>query len=384
MPTPEKHALLSASSAERWLNCTPSARLAEDMPDKSTQYTEAGRLAHAIAELKLRKQYLEAMGPRKFTTALNKLKADPHFEPEMLSATDEYMDFINETFLAFPARPYITAEQQVDFSEYVPEGFGTADCIVIGGGVLHIVDYKNGAGKPVEAERNPQMMLYALGAASRYCLMYDIQTVRMTIVQPHAGGVKTWETSYAELLDWGANTVRPQAEKAYRGEGEQVPGSWCQFCKLKGSCRARGQHLALEAFGQKTAPTYSDEEIGGILRRAQGLAAWVKDLEEYALSQVLAGRAIPGWKAVAGRSVRKFDDMEKAFADIKAAGYEEALLYERRPLTLAAIEKVLGKKAFQDAAGAHVVTPPGAPTLVPDTDRRPALNAAEEAFKNQQ
>ena len=135
MPTPEKHALLSASSAERWLNCTPSARLAEDMPDKSTQYTEAGRLAHAIAELKLRKQYLEAMGPRKFTTALNKLKTDPHFEPEMLSATDEYMDFINETFLAFTARPYITAEQQVDFSEYVPEGFGTADCIMIGGGV---------------------------------------------------------------------------------------------------------------------------------------------------------------------------------------------------------------------------------------------------------
>lgn len=380
MPTPEKHALLSASSAERWMHCPPSARLAESLPDSTSPYAEAGRVAHAIAELKLRKQYLEPMGPRKFSAALNKLKAAPGFDAEMLSTTDTYLDFINETFLAFPARPYIAVEQLVDFSAYVPEGFGTADCILIGDNVLHIIDYKHGQGHPVEAQDNPQLKLYALGAVDRYCMIYNIDTVHMSIVQPRVGGIKSWETTRNALTEWGTKTVRPLAKTAFAGEGEQTPGDWCTFCKLKGCCRARGRYLALEAFGTKPAPTYSDQELGDILRRAKGLSAWVKDLEDYVLQAALAGREIPGWKAVEGRSIRQFDDISAAFKDLIAAGYDEALLYERRPLTLAQLEKALGKKAFQDAAGGHVVTPPGKPALVPETDKRQAINAAAQAF----
>lgn len=380
MPTPEKHALLSASSADRWLHCTPSARLTEGLPDRSTQYTQEGRLAHAIGELRLRKQFLEPMSQKAFTARLNKLKKDPSFDPEMLHTTEEYLDFVVEQVLAFPHRPYVAVEQQLDLSDFVPEGFGTADCILIGDGVLHVIDYKHGQGNPVDAEDNPQLKLYALGALMRYHQLYSIETVRMSIVQPRAGGIKTWETSRDALIDWGVSTVRPLADKAFAGEGEQTPGAWCQFCKLKGSCRARGQYLALEAFGQKPAATFSHEELGDILRRAQGLAGWVKDLEDYALQAELSGQDIPGWKAVEGRSVRQFDDPQAALAALKAAGFDEALFYERRQLTLAQLEKALGKKAFQEAAGAHIITPPGKPTLVPDTDKRQAINAAAEAF----
>ena len=199
-------------------------------------------------------------------------------------------------------------------------------------------------------------------------------------MQPRAGGVKTAELGKDALLRWGAEAVRPAAERAFAGEGEQTPGGWCTFCRLKGSCRARGQYLALEAFGQRPAPSYSLDELGSILHRAQGLAAWAKDLEEYALQQALAGRQVPGWKAVEGRSLRRFDDQAAAFSDLLAAGIEEAMLYERVPLSLAQIEKTVGKKAFLQAAGPHIVQPPGKPTLVPDTDKRPAIDAAGRAF----
>lgn len=380
MPTPEKHALLSASSADRWMHCPPSARLTEGLPDTTSEYAQAGRVAHAIAELRLRKQFLEPMSQKTFTLRLNKIKKDPHFDPEMLHTTEEYADFVTEQALAFPAQPYVAVEQQLDLGSFVPEGFGTADCVLIGAGVLHVIDYKHGQGHPVEAQDNPQLKLYALGAIMRYYQFYDIQTVRMSIVQPRAGGIKTWDTTREALIDWGVQTVRPLAKMAFAGEGDQTPGDWCVFCKLKGSCRARGQYLALEAFGQQPGPTYSDQELGDILRRAKGLAAWVKDLEDYALQAALAGREIPGWKPVEGRSIRQFDDVTAAFNDLMAAGYDEALLYERRPLTLAQLEKALGKKAFQEAAGCHIVTPPGKPTLVPASDKRQAINAAAQAF----
>lgn len=379
MATPERHALLSASSADRWMHCPPSARLTESLPDTTSEYAQAGRVAHAIGELRLRKQFLEPMSQKTFTSRLNKLKKDPHFDPEMLHTTEEYADFVTEQALAFPAQPYVAVEQQLDLSSFVPEGFGTADCVLIGAGVLHVIDYKNG-GRPVVAEDNPQLKLYALGAIMRYYQLYDIQTVRMSIVQPRAGGIKTWETTRDALIDWGVQTVRPLAKTAFAGEGEQTPGDWCAFCKLNGNCRARGQYLALEAFGQQPGPTYSDQELGDILQRAKGLAAWVKDLEDYALQAALAGRQIPGWKPVEGRSIRQFDDVTAAFNDLMAAGYDEALLYERKPLSLAQLEKTLGKKAFQEAAGGHIVTPPGKPALVPESDKRQAINAAAKAF----
>lgn len=381
MATPEKHALLSASSAERWLNCPPSARLSESIEDTTSEYAAAGRLAHAIAELKLRKQYIEPMGPKTFSTRLNRLKKDPLYDAEMDHTTDEYMEAIEDAVLAFPERPYIAAEQMVDFSTFVPEGFGTSDCIMIGSGVLHIVDYKHGQGVPVEAENNPQMMLYALGALLRYKDFYVIDTVRMTIVQPRAGGVKSAEIAAADLINWGVDVVRPKAKLAYDGEGDQHAGDWCRFCKIKAICRKRGDYLTLEAFGKKDPPTFTDAEIGAILNRARGLAAWVKDVEEYALSQTLAGNTIPGWKAVAGRSVREFDDPDAAFAALVAAGVNENMLYTRKPLTLAQAEKAVGKKDFAAIVGDHIITPPGKPALVQESDPRPAYNAAAEVFK---
>ena len=381
MPTPETHALLSASSAERWLHCTPSARLCEGAEEATSEYAQAGRLAHAIAELKARKQFVEPMGPKAFSTRLNKLKKDPLYDAEMDKTTDEYLEFLQEASLKFSERPYVALEQMVDFSSIVPGGFGTSDCIMIGNSILHIIDYKHGQGVTVEAEENPQMRLYAIGALLRYSGFYSIDTVRMSIVQPRAGGNKTAEMSKDALIDWGVTYVQPRAKMADKGEGEQSPGDWCRFCRIKAKCRARGKYLALEAFGNKDPVTYSDDEIGDILKRARGLSAWVKDMEDYALSQSLAGVYIPGWKAVAGRSVREFDDADAAFHDLIAAGVQEDMLYTRKPLTLAQAEKVVGKKDFAAIAGSHIITPPGKPTLVPETDPRPKFNAAEEAFK---
>lgn len=383
MPTPEQHALLSASSAHMWLHCPPSAQLGAQQPDRTSPDAERGRLAHAIAELKLRKRYVGPMGPKTFAKQMDKLKADPLYGPEMDKATDEYLDAIEDAVLAYPEKPFVTAEQRVDFSRWVPEGFGTADCILIGSGILHVIDYKNGAGVPVDAEANPQMMLYALGALARYEGFYRAETVRMTIVQPHAGGVKSAELPAAALLDWANNVLAPAALRAFTGQGAQTPGDWCRFCRVKAQCRARNRMEQLEAFGQDAPELYSDADLGAILDRARGLAAWVKDVEDYVLRRSLDGHPVPGWKAVAGRAVREFDDPVRAEQQLIAAGIDKELLYVRRPLTLAQVEKIVGKKEFTAIVGDRVVTPPGKPTLVPDTDPRPAYCAAAEAFKNE-
>lgn len=383
MPTPEQHALLSASSAKMWLSCPPSARLGAQQPDRTSPDAERGRLAHAIAELKLRKRYVGPMGPKTFAKQMDKLKADPLYGPEMDKATDEYLDAIEDAVLAYPEKPFVTAEQRVDFSRWVPEGFGTADCILIGSGILHVIDYKNGAGVPVDAEANPQMMLYALGALARYEGFYRVDTVRMTIVQPHAGGVKSAEMPAVALLDWANNVLAPAALRAFTGQGAQTPGDWCRFCRVKAQCRARNRMEQLEAFGQDAPELYSDADLGAILDRARGLAAWVKDVEDYVLRRSLDGHTVPGWKAVAGRSVREFDDPARAEQQLIDAGIDKELLYVRKPLTLAQVEKIVGKKEFTVIVGDRVITPPGKPTLVPETDPRPAYCAAAEAFKNE-
>ena len=378
------HALLSASGASKWLNCPPSARLETQFPESTSGYAEEGRLAHAIAELKLRKTFTEPMGPRKFNAALKKLQENTLYQPEMLTHTDAYLDYIQTITLAYQGKPHVAVEQRLDFSHIVPEGFGTGDCIVIGGNDLYVIDFKYGKGVPVEAEGNPQMMLYALGALAAYDLLYDIRTVRMTIVQPRLNDINRAEMSVDELLAWG-ESIKPVAAQAMAGEGEFKGGDWCRFCRAKNQCRARAdQYTALEAFGKAKPPLITNDEVGDILRQAQGLAAWVDDLEEYALAQCLAGELISGFKAVEGRSNRQFADLDMAFGILTAAGVEEALLYERKPLTLAAIEKQLGKKEFADLLADQIIKPPGKPSLVPDTDKREAIAnkiSAEEAFK---
>lgn len=382
MPTPEKHALLSASSANKWLHCTPSARLEERFTETTTEYAEEGRLAHSIAELKLRKAFIEPIGPRAFSNRLKKLKSDPHFEKEMLVHTDAYLDLVSKTIYSYVQPPYIAAEKKIDYSKYVPEGFGTCDCIVLGSGILHLFDFKYGKGVPVPAEKNLQMMLYALGVITEYSFLYKIGVVKLTIVQPRLDNISEWGLSAEDLLKWGKE-IKPIAEKAYKGEGEYKTGDWCRFCKAKALCRARADfNIGLEEYKQVKPPIISDTEVGNLLQKAKDLVKWAKDLEEYALDECLKGNEVPGWKAVEGRSARAFTDQDAAFKALKESGIDEAMLYERKPLTLAATEKLVGKPKFKELVGQYINTPPGKPTLVPETDKREPIKreTAEEDF----
>lgn len=382
------HALLSASGSHKWLHCTPSARLEETMPETTSGYAEEGRLAHAIAELKLRKHFTP-LGPRKFTAELKKLQESPYYKEEMLEHTDAYLEYVQQVCHAYDATPHVAIERRVDYSDYAPEGFGTSDCIVIGSGLLHVIDFKYGQGVLVPAEGNTQMMLYALGALKAYAMLYEINRVCMTIVQPRHGAAPEYQVTVDELRAWG-ESIKPVAQLAFEGKGDFCPGPWCKngFCKVRETCRARaelytGTVTALEAFGKAKPPLITNDELGGILARAEPIAAWVKDLQDYALAAILRGEEVAGWKAVEGRSNRQFSDVDKAFHTLTDAGYDEALLYERKPITLTAVEKLLGKTNFSELVADYVIKPPGKPTLVPESDKREPVNltqTAAEAF----
>ncbi|MHB1152077.1 MAG: DUF2800 domain-containing protein [Eubacteriales bacterium] len=386
VPTVERsHAILSASSAHRWLNCQPSARLEETLPESTSDYADEGRLAHEIAELKLRKAFIEPMGARAFNNKLKKLQEDPLYQAEMLGHTDTYLDYITGIAHGYESRPYIAAEKKLDFSEYVPDGFGTGDCIIIGGNTMHIIDFKYGKGVRVSASDNPQMMLYALGAYIEYSFLYQIENIIMTIIQPRLDdGISVFELMDVDLLAWGECVVKPKAKAAFNGEGEYVPGEHCRFCRAKAQCRARCEvNTALEVFKLAKPPLISNEEVGDILKRAQQLAKWVEDLEDYALAECLLGNDIPGWKAVEGKSNREFTNVDGAFDLLKTKGYAEAVLYKRKPITLTETEKLLGKKTFSELLEDYVIKPRGKPALAPITDnRQPITNkiTAAEAF----
>ena len=375
------HAILSPSSAKRWINCPPSALINAEAPQTDTVYTREGTLAHAVCELKARKYFLTGIGPKKYQTGMDKFRADELWQDEMDGYTDDYLDALKDIAAEYKARPYVALEQRVDFSEYVPEGFGTADCIMIGavegieGDVLNVIDFKYGKGVEVEAENNPQMMLYALGAVMDYMSIYDILTVRMTIVQPRIKREpETWEMEARELFRWANTVVEPAAKLAAKGEGEYSEGEWCRFCAARGSCRARAEaNLQLARMDFRQPPQLTDAEVAEALETGQRLRAWLSDLEEYALGACLEGRELPGWKAVEGRSVRAWTDQDGAFTAAKAAGVPEEMLYERKPVTLAALEKIMGKKPFAEALGEYVATPPGKPTLARADDKRRAI-----------
>ncbi|MED1653881.1 DUF2800 domain-containing protein [Brevibacillus agri] len=382
------HALLSASGAHRWLHCTPSARLEATLPDTTSESAKKGTLAHEIAELKLRKQFVEPMGPRKFNTAMKKFREDPLYESEMEAHTNAYLEYVQAIVHAFSSPPYVAIEKRVDLSGYVPESFGTSDCIIIGGKQLHVIDYKNGQGVPVPAENNPQMMLYALGALQAYSMLYEIETVHMAIVQPKVWEQPSeWSISAADLQAWG-ESIKPIAAKAFAGEGEYVVGEHCGFCRARDTCRARvEQLLSVEQYAPMKPPLISWEEVGEVLRRAEGIVSWYNSLKEAALAEVLKGGEVPGWKAVEGRGSRQYADLDVAFVHLTASGIDEALLYERKPLTPPALEKALGKKQYRELLEepGHVVKRPGPPTLVPIDDARPAISdqvTPEQAFGN--
>lgn len=375
------HALLSPSSAHRWLHCTRAPRFEAQFPDSAGAAAAEGTLAHALGELKVRHQAAKTLTRADYQTAAAKLREHPLYTAEMERCTDAYADFVDETALGYPARPYIAVEQSLPLDDWIVEGAGTGDCIILGGGQLDIIDLKYGKGVPVSAEGNPQMRLYALGALKRYGQIFRIDAVRMTIFQPRLESVTSETLSREALEDWGER-CKTVARTAYAGEGEFTPGDWCRFCRGKGACRAyAGKVLAV---GRLKSPPegMTPEELSRALTEGAALSQWYDGVKEYALSLTLGGTEIPGWKAVEGRSIRKFRDPEKALDALRAAGYEEALLYDRKPKTLAQLESLTGKKAFEAILGPLVVRPQGAPALVPASDKREpyAANDPQQAF----
>ena len=379
------HALLSASSAHRWVYCTPSARLEEQFPDAGSDAAAEGTVAHALAEVKVRQYfYPQEVSRQKMARTVNKLKKDGHWADEMQGYTDEYLDYVKSAAMAFAHIPHADVEKTVYFDKYAPEGFGTADCILIGGDTLHVIDFKYGKGVPVSAEENLQMILYALGAYDACRILYPIETVKLSIVQPRIDNISEWEIPLSVLVAYG-EMISDKAALAYKGEGEFVPSEKnCRFCRARAQCRARAEeNVRLAFFTGKKPPLITNEEVGGYLEKGEDVAKWLKDLKEYALKECLAGKEVPGWKAVEGRGSREWTDMDKAFETLTDNGIDAAILWERTPLTLAQVEKTVGKKEFQALVGKYVAKSPGKPALAKESDKRPAVTnkvSATEAF----
>lgn len=379
------HALLSASGAHRWMNCTPSAVLEDEFPDTTSQAAKEGTLAHEIAEVKAR-HYIGEFGKAKRTRELNKLKKNELYEPEMEGYTEEYLVTIKKAALAFKRIPKVFIEKKVSLERYIPGGFGTVDCAMASGNTLHVIDFKYGKGVPVNAQENKQLMLYALGVADELSMLYKFDTVILTIVQPRIDNTNSWELSYDDLLDF-AEKASEKAVIAAKGEGDYTPGDWCKFCRARQQCRARADENVKLAFETgKKPPLITNEEVGEYLRQGSEVAKWLADLKDFALSECLEGREIAGWKAVEGRASRDWLDMDVAFETIIEDGTNEAMLYERKPLTLAQVEKLMGKAHFADVVGEYVVKKPGKPALVPESDKREAITnkiSAKDAFKGE-
>ena len=375
---PIKHALLGASSAARWIACTPSARATEGLPDQESTYAAEGTRAHEMCEKALRYKLAKWEAGKPFDLLSD--WAQQSMPTEMFNAANQYVSVLHDQWVGFSCRPGVFIEQEVDVSRWVPGGFGTCDCLMIGGGLLHIIDFKYGQGVPVSPVRNPQLMYYALGAYALFDGLESIDTVRMSIVQPRIQEEpETFEMPLADLLDWAREVLQPAAEMAWRGEGTFCPGEHCRFCKAHPACRGwQGKYGPLAGFEPLPQPaTLTDEDLGEWLQKVEGLAAYARELEDYAQTALLDGRTLPGWKLVQGRSTRKWTDQDAAFRQMEADGIDEAMLYTRTPISLTAAERMLGKKKFAEVMSAFITRAPGAPKLAKDSDPRPAYDRLE-------
>ena len=370
---PKGHAVLSASSSERWLHCPPSARLCESYEDKGSDYAAEGTDAHELCEYKLRKALgMEAHDPTENLTWFNE---------EMSDCANSYAAYVLEQVEAAKktcADPVVLIEQRVDFSRWVESGYGTADCIIIADGTLQVIDYKHGLGVLVSAEENPQMQCYALGALELFDDIYDIDSVRMTIYQPRRDNVSTYEISKDELYRWADEVLKPTADLAFAGDGNFLCGEWCGFCKAKHDCRARSDaNMELARYDFKLPPLLTDEEVEEILARADDLVAWATDIKEYALQQAVSGKEWHGWKLVEGRSNRRYTNETAVAGAVTNAGFDP---YEHKVLGVTAMQKLLGKSRFDELLATYIEKPQGKPTLVPESDKRPAMNTAKNDF----
>lgn len=382
------HALLGASGAERWLNCPPSAKLCEHMADTSNVHSDTGVAAHELAEALLRRRILPCNSKQRkeLDAKIEACKANKYYDAEMERLIGEYVTFVAERFSEMKARTgdvLVKLEESLDYAEWVPEGFGTGDVVLVADGTIEIIDLKYG-NRLVCAENNPQLRLYALGAWSAYNWLYDINEVRMTIVQPRRDNISAATMSVEDLLEWAETEVKPKALLAYEGKGEYKAGSHCQWCKAKGNCRARAdENMKVLAQEFKEPALLSNEEIGSVLFIAEQLKAWATDVEKYALEQARSGNPIPQWKLVEGGSKRFITDKEQAINILLDAGFDENNVLKPRELEgIGKLEKQIGKKKLTELLAGYIVKPAGAPTLVPETDARPELNSIEADFQN--
>lgn len=382
------HALLSASGASRWLNCTPSAKLEYEYGDKSTSsYAAEGTLAHELAELYLRKDVLENISDADFERNLEEIMANELFNDEMLEVVPTYTDYCEDQYIeAKKNNDYaiIEIEQKLDLTEYVPESFGTADTVIISDGLMEVIDLKYGKGIPVYADWNKQLMLYALGALRKYDTMYDISEVRVTICQPRINNISSWQISVEELLRWAEEELRPTANMAFNGEGELNAGDWCRFCAVRNQCKKLYEQqfeIAKHEFAEPKLLT--DEEIADIVQRTPKLVEWANSVAEYAKKKALEeNKQWPGLKLVEGRSHRKWIDEDRALETIfkQFPELDETDVTTTKINSITAIEKLVGKNKFFEKLKDVVVTPQGNPTLVPLQDKRPAMGVQQAQF----
>lgn len=381
---PDIHAKLSASGAKKWINCPKSVEMESKFPDSESEYAAEGTTAHALGEAKLRLA-VNQITRVKYHKAIKDLK----ITEDMEEYTDAYRDYVIERYNAARAvtsDAQLMIEQRLDFSKWVPEGFGTGDAVIIADTVMEITDLKFGQGVVISAQENPQLRLYALGALSAFDFLYDIQEIRMTIFQPRVDNIDTETLSVEELTQWG-DTIKPLADRAYNNEGECCASSHCDsgFCKARPVCRAyaeeRGRLAALEF---RPPAELSNDEIAEVIDQSERLASWSKLVKGFALEQALNnGVKYPGFKVVAGRSNRKYSKPDEEIAGLLVkAGYKEEDIYVKSLLSISKMEALLSKKVFNDLLGGCVIKPQGSPTLVPMEDKRPELNSVSEDFKH--
>lgn len=376
------HASLGASKASQWLACTPSIRLGEQYEETTSVFAREGTFMHELSELYLSYE-LKQMTKVQLNKKLKQMKQNEFYNAEIEQAVQTYVDVVTEKMNEARARskdPLILIEERVDFSPWVPEGFGTGDVILISGDRLEIVDLKGGKGVKVSAEDNPQMRLYALGAINNFGVLYDIDSVLMTIVQPRLDNVSTDEMQVEELLEWAANVVKPKAELAFKGEGEFVPGEHCRFCKVKANCRARAEeNLKRACMDFQKPPLLTDDEIVEVLTTIDQLMSWAKDVQEFALAKAMnENKQWPGMKLVEGRGSRKYSDDNAVVEALTAAGYESDVIFKKSLNTITTLEKELGKKTFQELLGSLITKAPGKVKLVPEEDKRQEIQSSPE------
>ncbi|EAE7765870.1 DUF2800 domain-containing protein [Listeria monocytogenes] len=382
---PEIHAKLSASGSSRWLNCTPSIALEAKFPEQRNGgvFAQEGTLAHSFAELLLQK-FNDEVTKAEYARKLNRLKKNSLYDASMIDHVEVYTTIVIEKFQeahAADKNAVLSIEQQLDYSEYARGGFGTGDAVIVGNGVVEIIDLKYGKGVPVSAKENSQLMLYGLGAYNAFELDYDLHTVRMTIVQPRLDDVTEFEMEVSDLLDWAENVVKPAGLLADAGKGELNPGPWCKFCRARSICKARAEaNLALTSYDFKDPRLLQPDEIAKVLGQVAELKSWVEDVKSFALKEAESrGIEFPGWKLVEGRSNRRYADAEMVQAMLELEGYSEEELLSKKLISLTDMEKLIGKKQVSAILGDLIEKPAGKPTLVVETDKRQAIKLKSDA-----